>query len=82
MPNLLAIHVISNCDSVPATYGIGKAIALKIPLQGYKLNILGNVTASMTQLTEEAKNFMVPFYGRKKKLSMTECRQLVGAQKT
>ena len=84
VPHLLAVHAISGCDSVSATYGIEKANSLKISLQGYKLSILGAVTASMTQVTEEAKDFIVvlPCYGMKKISSMTECRQRVWAQKT
>ena len=40
---LLAIHAISGCDSVAATYGTSKATALTISSKGHKLNLLGNM---------------------------------------
>ncbi|KAG0729109.1 hypothetical protein GWK47_031017 [Chionoecetes opilio] len=82
VPDLLAIHAISGCNSVAATYGIGKATALTVASKRYRLDLLGDVAAKVTQVTEQAKEFMVAFYGVKKCSSMTECRQHVWAQKT
>ena len=82
VPDLLGIHAISGCDSVAATYGIGKVTALTVASKAYRLDLLGDVVAQVTQVIEQAKEFMVACYGVKKCSSMTECRQHVWAQKT
>eukprot|EP00745_Piridium_sociabile_P037812 TRINITY_DN68984_c0_g1_i6.p1 TRINITY_DN68984_c0_g1~~TRINITY_DN68984_c0_g1_i6.p1 ORF type:complete len:1121 (+),score=248.01 TRINITY_DN68984_c0_g1_i6:81-3443(+) len=82
VPDLLAIHALSGCDSVAATYGIGKTTALKVASKGHRLNFLGDLTVDVTQVVKQATEFMAASYGVKECSSMTECRQHVWAQKT
>ncbi|KAK8388290.1 hypothetical protein O3P69_020350 [Scylla paramamosain] len=82
VPDLLAVHAISGCDPIAASYGIGKATALTVASKGYRLDLLVDVVAKVTHVTEQAKEFMVACYGVKKCSFMTECRQHVWTQKT
>ena len=82
VPDLLAIHALSGCDSVAATYGIGKTTALKTATKGLRLNLLGDLTVDIKQVVKQATEFMAACYGVKECSSMTECRQRVWAQKT
>ena len=82
VPDLPAIHALSGCDTVAATFGIGKTTALSVASKGHKLDLLGDVTANITKVTEQATSFMAACYGIKTCSSMTHCRQLVWAQKT
>ena len=50
VPDLLGIHAISGCDTVAATFGIGNTTALKVAAKGYSLDLLGDVTADITQV--------------------------------
>ena len=81
-PDLLSIHAISGCDTVAATYGIGKMTALNIASKGYRLHLLGDESADISKVVEQATSFMAACYGIISCSSMTECRQLVWAQKT
>ena len=56
--DLPAIHALSGCDTVAATFGIGKITALSVASKGYKLDLLGDVTAEICQVTEQATSFM------------------------
>ena len=95
VPSILAVHALSGCDSVAATYGIGKATAVKIARQGHTLFKLGNLTATLTDVVNEATCFMAACYGFDKPsstsdntssttalCSMTECRQQLWAKRT
>ena len=80
--DLLAVHAISGCDSVAGTYGVGKTTAVKIASKGYRLNLLGDLTADFQKVEHQSMEFMAACYGIQKCSSMTECRQKLWAQRT
>jgi hypothetical protein len=81
-PQILALHALSGCDTVAATYGIGKAKAIAVAQKGWKLDLLGQPTASMDRVLEQATAFIASCYGiTTGASSMTEIRQLLWAQK-
>ena len=81
--SLLPLHALTGCDSVAAMYGIGKTKALAVARKGHKLHQLGQPMADMRLVIKEATEFMASCYGISTPVaSMTECRQLLWAQKT
>ena len=94
VPSILSVHALSGCDSVAATYGIGKATAVKIAREGNKLVQLGDLSANITDVINEATCFMAACYGYAEPsspdnassstalCSMTECRKHIWAKKT
>lgn len=83
VPQILAIHALSGCDTVAATFGIGKVTAISVAKKGSKLSNVGKANADMKKVETEATAFMVACYGSKLKCkSMTECRQRMWALKT
>ena len=74
-PDLLSIHAISGCDTVAATYGIGKITALNFASKGYHLHLLGDKSADISKVVEQATSFMAACYGITSCSLMTECRQ-------
>ena len=82
VPSVLALHALTGCDSVAATYGIGKTKAIKVARQGHVLDQLGQSTADLTDVIKQSTDFMAACYGCKAPCSsMTECRQQLWAQK-
>ena len=53
--DLPAIHVLSGCDTVAATYSIGELTAIKAVKRGKSLPLMGNVTAHLCPLTLHRK---------------------------
>lgn len=83
IPSLLAIHAIIGCDSVPATFNIGKLTALSVARKGYPLVKIGHLRSDMKAVLQEATKFMSLCYGVKKDCqSMTECQKAVWCQRT
>ena len=82
VPDLLAVHAISGCDSVAATYGVGKTTAENVAIKGHKLDLLGDLAADFMQVEKQATEFMAACYGVQQCSSMTECRHRVWAQRT
>lgn len=83
VPDILALHALTGCDSVAATYGVGKKTAINVAEKGKKLDLLGQPNADIVKVTEQATGFMAACYGIKTQCSsMTECRQWHWAQKT
>jgi len=83
VPSVLALHALTGCDLVAATYGIGKTKAIKVSRQGHTLDQLGQSTADLTEVVKQSTDFMAACYGCKAPCSsMTECRQQLWAQKT
>ena len=81
VPKILAIHALTGCDTVPATYGIGKPTAIKAASK-HSLSKIGHMDFPIQEIVEEAKDFMVSCYGSKPCKSMTECRQKLWGIKT
>ena len=78
---VLAIHAISGCDTVAASYGIGKLTAVATSKKGFVLDSLGVIDAPWDHVEKEATHFMVGAYGGLG-VTMSECRKRLWAQKT
>ena len=75
LPNLLAAHGLSGCDTVAPCYGIGKMKILKTLKQGnHSLSCLGVSNANWPDVVKQAPSFMLPCYGVPKLGSMTQAR--------
>jgi hypothetical protein len=82
MPNLLAAHGLTGCDTVAMCYGIGKTTALKVLQHGnYPLDTLGDLSRSFNEILEQATRFMLACYGQSSCKSMTDARYKVWAHK-
>jgi len=76
IPKLLALHAICGCDTVAATYGMGKTKVITAARNGYTLNLLGQPTADIAKVMEHATAFMGACYSVSTPSScMTEFRQ-------
>ena len=56
--DLPALHAVTGCDTVAATYGIGKATAIKIAKKGFKLSSFGKLDAQIDIIENDALSFM------------------------
>ena len=75
LPNLLAAHGLSGCDTVTPCYGIGKMKILKTLKQGnHSLSCLGDLNANWPDVVKQATSFMLACYGVPKLNSMTQAR--------
>ena len=82
IPSILPLHALAGCDSVAATYGLGKTKAIAVARKGYKLDQLGQPIADIDKVVKEATTFMAACYGINTPCSsMTECRQQQWTQK-
>lgn len=64
---LLGMHALSGCDTTSYPYGIGKATALKILLDGDfqgLSDVLGEVNATSEDVMEAAKTYVTALYGQ------------------
>lgn len=76
MPELLAVHGLSGCDTVAPCYGIGKGVALKVlRSKAHSLGTLGDGNAALKDVVSEATKFMLACYGQSQSQTMTEARQ-------
>ena len=72
LPNPLAAHGLSGCDTVAPCYGIGKMKILKTLKQGnHSLSCLGDSNANWPDVVKQATSFMLACYGVPKLDSMT-----------
>ena len=72
LPNLLAAHGLSGCDTVAPCYGIGKMKILKILKQGnHSISCLRDLKANWPDVVKQATSFMLACYGVPKLDSMT-----------
>ena len=75
LPNLLAAHGLSGCDTVAPCYGTGKMKILKTLKQGnHSLSYLGDSNANWPDVVKQATSFMLACYGVPKLDSMTQAR--------
>ena len=74
VPQLLAAHATSGCDTVAYMFGVGKATVVKVLLQGHRLNKLGESEANIDEVIEEATAFPAACYGSRVKESMSKLR--------
>ena len=84
LPDILAIHALSGCDSVAALHGIGKGIAINTALslleQGYTMPQFGQNNAVLQDIVSAGTKFYSKCYGFPA-TSVTKCRQLVWAKR-
>ena len=73
---LLQTHELTGCDTVASCFGIGKVTGLKVLKTGiYRLNLLGDTESSISDVEEQAVQFMLACYGQSTCRSLTEARQ-------
>ncbi len=76
IPDLLAAHGLTGCDTVASYYGIVKGVALKVLKSSmYPLSYLGNTDMDAADALKQATPFMLSCYGQNHCQSMTEARQ-------
>ena len=82
IPAILPLHALTGCDSVAATYGLGKTKAITVARKGYTLDLLGQPMADNDKVVKQATVFIAACYGLNTPCSsMTDCRQQQWAQK-
>ena len=82
IPDLLAAHGLTGCDTVATYYGIGKAVALKVLRAGvHALSYIGDASRSLSEVTSQATSFILACYGQGKCTTLTEARQKIWASK-
>ena len=64
IPQIMSIHAMTGCDSVPMMYGVGKKKALSIIKKSPLLH-LGDQTANEDDFINECKNFVAACYNGK-----------------
>ncbi|KAG0712290.1 hypothetical protein GWK47_018788 [Chionoecetes opilio] len=65
VPQLLAAHALTGCDTVGCYFGIGKIKAVKVLQAGYKLDSIGQPEAQHETIIPEATQFIAACYGEK-----------------
>jgi len=82
IPDLLATHGLTGCDTVATYFGIGKGIALKVLRTGrHSLSFLGDTSVHISEIRKQATLFMSSCYGVPECQSMTNARQKLWASK-
>ena len=82
IPNLLAAHALSGCDTVAQCWGVGKGKVVNVLKAGHTLPSIGTVSASEAEVVQEATSFMAACYGENKSTTMTAVRRRVWKGKT
>ena len=77
VPDLLAGHSLTGCDTVASYFSVGKVAALKVLRHGQcSRNLLGNTgRPQFSEVVNQATHFMLACYGQQRYHSMTEARQ-------
>ena len=82
IPDLLATHGLTGCDTVATYYGIGKGVALKILKTGrYPLDHVGDINSSLPDVLNQATPCILACYGQSGCHSMTEARHHMWSKK-
>ena len=67
IPQLLAAHALSGCDTVAAYFGTGKNTVLKVLKSGcYLLDLLGKPDVPIPEVVKQAPAFISQCYGHPK----------------
>ena len=74
VPKILALHALTGCDTVPATYVKRKLSAITAASKHWLVRI-GRSQSSLLEIEWEATNFIVFSFGSKPCKSMTKCWQ-------
>ena len=70
----MAKHALSGCDTVYATYVIGKAMAVKAAGK-YTFTRTGHLDSSIDDIMAESTSFVAPCYGSDSVQSLVDCRR-------
>ena len=81
IPNVLAAHGLTGCDTVASCYGIGKGTVVKTLCSGMALSLLGDIDASMTEIIQQSMKFMLKCYGMNQAETMSNARMLLWSSK-
>ena len=65
VPQLIAAHAVSGCDTIGCYHGIGKTKVVKVMSAGIELNHLGDPKASLDDVMKESTHFIGACYGQK-----------------
>ena len=63
VPDLIAAHALSRCDTVACYHGIGKGTALEKLGLGYHFHAVGDTDAELLVVIQEATTFVLECYG-------------------
>ena len=74
VPNLLAAHGLTGCDTVAKLHGIGKGTVINKLKQGHTFQHLGDLNSSLEDVMEEATKFIGACYGSKERDDMSQIR--------
>ena len=58
IPAILPLRALTGCDSVAATYGLGKTKAITVARKGYTLDLLGQPMADIDKVVKQATVFI------------------------
>jgi len=75
-PKILTLHALTGCDSVAATYGVGKTPAITVARKSDIMDQLDQPKGDIVEVTKRATAFTAASYS-----STTECRQRLWVQK-
>ena len=82
IPDLLAAHGLTGCDTVATYFGIGKDAALRVRTSGvHALTYVGDTSRILCEITAQATPFILACYGQTKCTSLTGTRQKMWANK-
>ena len=82
IPDLLAAHGLTGCDTVATYFGIGKAAALRVLASGgHARTYVGDTSRILSEITAQATPFTLVCYGQTKCTSLTGARQKMWAIK-
>ena len=80
IPDLLAAHALTGCNSTAYMWGLGKATTVKVLGKGYTLRKMGDTEADIYSVISEATRYVCPCYGFDGNLS--EARYKLWVSKT
>ena len=76
IPDMLAAHGLTGCDTVATYFGILNAAALKVMTSGvHALTYVGDTSRILSEITAQATPFILACYGQTKCTSLTWARQ-------
>ncbi len=82
IPNLLAAHALTGCDTVGASHGIAKGTMLTVLRKNmYPLDLLGDVNATWSDILQQAFHFTAACYGHPECESLSDLRYKVWCTK-
>ena len=82
IPNLLAVHGLTGCDTVAPYFGTGETVALNVFQSGaHTLSCIGDTNCTLSDIISQAISFIFACCGQTKCMTMTEVRQKTWVKK-